>query len=99
MRWLQLLLIDTRSPEGKRTFHIFGAIAEFERQLIEERTRAGPAAARARGKHGGRPKSLRPDKRQIVVDLYKEKKHSVKQICEMMQISKPTLYAYVRECQ
>jgi DNA invertase Pin-like site-specific DNA recombinase len=89
--------IDTQSSSGKLIFHIFGALAEFERHLIEDRTRAGLAAARARGRKGGRPKSLDSDKRQLVVDLYQEKKLSVKQICAMMNISKPTLYAYVRE--
>jgi DNA invertase Pin-like site-specific DNA recombinase len=89
--------IDTQSSSGKLIFHIFGALAEFERHLIEDRTRAGLAAARARGRKGGRPKSLDNDKRRLVVDLYREKKLPVKQICEMMNISKPTLYAYVRE--
>ncbi len=89
--------IDTQSSSGKLIFHIFGALAEFERHLIEERTHAGLAAARARGRKGGRPKSLDMDKRQLVADLYREKKLSVKQICTMMHISKPTLYAYVRE--
>lgn len=89
--------IDTQSSSGKLIFHIFGALTEFERHLIEDRTRAGLAAARARGRKGGRPKSLDIDKRQLVVDLYREKKLPVKQICEMMNISKPTLYAYVRE--
>ena len=89
--------IDTQSSSGKLIFHIFGALAEFERHLIEDRTRAGLAAARARGRKGGRPKSLDIDKRQLAGDLYREKKLPVKQICEMMNISKPTLYAYVRE--
>lgn len=89
--------VDTRSPGGKLVFHIFGAMAEFERNLIEERTKAGLAAARVRGKKGGRPKALRSNKRQVAVELYEQKKHSVSQICEMMSISKPTLYSYVRE--
>jgi len=89
--------IDTRSSSGKLIFHIFGALAEFERNLIEDRTRAGLAAARARGRKGGRPKSLDTDKRQLAVDLYQAKKLSVNQICKMMNISKPTLYTYVRE--
>lgn len=92
-------VIDTTTSNGKLTFHIFGALAEFERNLIRERTQAGLAAARARGRKGGRPKALNADKRQLVVDLYKEKKLSVKKICEMMGISKPTLYGYVRDSQ
>lgn len=88
--------IDTTSPSGKLTFHLFGALAEFERNLIRERTQAGLAAARARGRQGGRPKALDADKRQVAVELYRAKKLPVKKICEMMGISKPTLYAYLR---
>lgn len=88
--------IDTTSPSGKLTFHLFGALAEFERNLIRERTQAGLAAARARGRQGGRPKALDADKRQVAVELYRAKKLSVKKICDMIGISKPTLYAYLR---
>lgn len=91
--------IDTSTPSGKLTFHLFGALAEFERNLIRERTSAGLAAARARGRLGGRPKRLAKDKRDLAVRLYNEKELSVRKICEVMSISKPTLYAYVREHQ
>jgi DNA invertase Pin-like site-specific DNA recombinase len=91
--------IDTSTSTGKLVFHIFGALAEFERSLIQERTTAGLAAARARGRVGGRPKSLNKDKRELVTNLYNEKKHTVDQICSMMGISKPTLYAYLRRGQ
>ncbi len=91
--------IDTTTPSGKLTFHLFAALAEFERNLIRERTRAGLVAARARGKSGGRPRALKPDKRKLAVELYLEKKLPVKAICEMMGVSKPTLYAYVRASQ
>ena len=84
--------LDTSSSSGKLIFHIFGALAEFERNLIRERTQAGLQAARARGRKGGRPKSLDADKRTLAVQLYEDKKHTVKQICQMMGISKPTLY-------
>jgi DNA invertase Pin-like site-specific DNA recombinase len=87
--------IDTSSSSGKLIFHIFGALAEFERNLIRERTQAGLQAARARGRKGGRPKSLAPDKRALAVKLYDEKKHTIVQICQMMEISKPTLYKYI----
>jgi len=76
-------------------FHIFGALAEFERNLIRERTHAGLQAARARGRKGGRPKSLDKEKQALVVKLYGEKKHTIKQICQIMGISKPTLYKYI----
>ena len=78
-------VIDTSTPTGRLTFHLFGALAEFERNLIAERTQAGLKAARARGRVGGRPKALDADKRALAVKL-----------CAMMGISKPTLYAYVR---
>ena len=91
--------IDTTSPGGKLIFHIFAALAEFEQQLIQERTRAGLRAARARGRMGGRPKALAASKRQRAVQLYQEKQLTVREICEMMGISKPTLYTYVRQAQ
>ena len=75
----------------------YARVSTLEQNLIRERTRAGLEAARARGRQGGRPRKLKKDKRQLVVDLYRGKKHSIKQICEMTGISKPTLYKYVRE--
>lgn len=87
--------IDTASSSGKLIFHIFGALAEFERNLIKERTQAGLQAARARGRTGGRPKALSKDKRTLAVQLYDEKKHTVGQICKLMGVSKPTLYKYI----
>ena len=88
--------IDTSTSTGKLVFHIFGALAEFERNLIKERTQAGLSAARARGRVGGRPQPLDEDKKQLAIRLYKEKQLPVKKICEMMGISKPTLYCYVK---
>lgn len=87
--------LDTSSSSGKLIFHIFAALAEFERNLIRERTQAGLDAARARGRKGGRPKSLDGDKRRLAVQLYESKEYTVKQVCEMMGISKPTLYKYI----
>lgn len=91
--------IDTQTPTGKLTFHLFGALAEFERNLIQERTQAGLAAARARGRVGGRPMRLDTEKRQLAIDLYAEKKMPVDKLCEMLGITKPTLYSYVRQAQ
>ncbi|MGB5712914.1 MAG: helix-turn-helix domain-containing protein, partial [Waterburya sp.] len=68
-----------------------------ERNLIRERTQAGLKAARARGRTGGRPKALSLSKRKLAVKLYEEKQHTIDEICEMMGISKPTLYSYVEE--
>jgi DNA invertase Pin-like site-specific DNA recombinase len=89
--------INTTTSAGKLIFHVFGALAEFERNLITERTTAGLAAARARGRHGGRPKALEPGKRKLAVELYNQKEYPINEICKMMGISKPTLYEYVKE--
>ncbi len=89
--------IDTTSPSGKLVFHLFGALAEFERNLIAERTKAGLAAARARGRLGGRPPALDDKQREALVLLYDEKRHSVKEICQIMGISRQTLYNYLRK--
>ena len=91
--------IDTSTPAGRRIFHLFGALAEFERNLIRERTQAGLTAARARGRAGGRPAALDPVKRALAVQLYEARTLSVAQICATLGISKPTLYAYVRAHQ
>ena len=88
--------IDTTTSSGRLVFHIFGALAEFERNLIRERTQAGLEAARARGRKGGRPKSLNAKKTELLYELYDSKKHTVKEICEMLGISRPTLYSYLR---
>jgi DNA invertase Pin-like site-specific DNA recombinase len=87
--------IDTTTSGGKLIFHIFGALAEFERNLIRERTQAGLTAAKARGKKGGRPKAL--TSRQLIVaqDLY-DKKHPIQEICRTLKISKSTLYRYIK---
>lgn len=87
--------IDTSSNSGKLIFHIFGALAEFERDLIRERTQAGLKAARARGRMGGRPKALSEEKQALAVKLYDEQKHSIDEICEIMGVSRPTLYKYI----
>jgi DNA invertase Pin-like site-specific DNA recombinase len=89
--------IDTNSSGGRLVFHLFGALAEFERNLVRERTQAGLAAARSRGRLGGRRKRLDREQRRHVVELYRSHQHTVKEICSLMGISKPTLYAYVEE--
>ena len=89
--------IDTDSPTGQLVFHIFGALAEFERALSRERTQAGLQAARARGRLGGRRKRLNPRQRGHAVELYRARQHTVKEICSLMGISRATLYAYVNE--
>src|ERR671932_770994 len=69
--------IDTTTSGGKLVFHIFGALAEFEREMIRERTRAGMEAARSRGKQGGRPKKLSQSKAEMARKLYRDKTHSL----------------------
>ena len=88
--------IDTTSPGGKLIFHLFGALAEFEREIIRERTSAGLLAARSRGKKGGRPKSMDDKKIIMAKALYNDKKNSIKDICEILKVSKPTLYRYLK---
>lgn len=87
--------IDTGTPSGKLVFHIFGALAEFERNLIRERTMAGLSAARARGRKGGRPKKLNESKQKLAREMYDSRKYEIKEICEVLKISKPTLYKYL----
>jgi len=89
--------IDTDSCTGQLVFHIFGALAEFERALIRERTRAGLAAARARGRVGGRRKRLGEEQRRHAVELYRSRQRTVKEVCALVGISRSTLYAYVEE--
>jgi DNA invertase Pin-like site-specific DNA recombinase len=88
--------IDTSTPTGKLVFHIFGALAEFERNLIRERTIAGLSAARVRGKKGGRPKlAATSGKVAMAKKLYRDKTNSISEICKMLNISRATLYRYI----
>ena len=87
--------IDTTTSGGKLIFHIFGALAEFERNLIRERTQAGLVAARARGKKGGRPKALTEKQLGVALDLY-EKRHPIAEICRTLKVSKATLYRAIK---
>ena len=89
--------LDTSSSTGKLIFHIFGALAEFERDIIRERTMAGLAAARARGRVGGRPKSLNSEKVRLAKTLMKDNTHSVRDVCMILGVSKATLYRYLKE--
>jgi len=88
--------IDTTTSGGKLIFHIFGAFAEFERDIIKERTNAGLEAARTRGKLGGRPKALSPEKIKLARRLYADTGTSVAEICKMLGISRHTLQRYVK---
>jgi len=89
--------IDTTTPGGKLIFHLMGALAEFERDLIRERTNAGLAAARARGHVGGRPRKLKTNgKVALARSLFADKSHSIEEICSTLHISRATLYRYVK---
>ena len=88
--------LDTTTATGELVFHIFSALAQFERRLIQERTRAGLAAARARGKHGGR-RPLRADAPQVRMAqvLSIDRRVTVSEICRSLRISRATFYRYV----
>ncbi len=88
--------IDTTTSGGKLIFHIFGALAEFERDIIRERTQAGLLAARARGRKGGRPKALQMNKVAMAQALYNDPSNSIADICHTLRISKATLYRYIK---
>ncbi len=84
--------IDTSTPGGKLVFHLFGALAEFERDLIRERTLAGLAAARARGRTGGRPSVWTPEKQRTALALYESGDHDVAGIARVLGVSRASVY-------
>src|SRR4051794_25918127 len=88
--------LDTTTSGGKLVFHVFGALAEFERDLIRERTHAGLAAARARGRLFGRPKVLTPRKVEQLRTLAQDSRNTVREICQTLGISRATYYRYVQ---
>ena len=88
--------VDTTTSGGKLVFHVFGALAEFERDLVREGTQAGLTAARARGRLGGRPKALHATKAQIAQALYTDKTNSITDICRTLRISRATLYRSIK---
>ena len=87
--------IDTTSPSGKLVFGIFAALAEFERELIVERTRAGIAAARARGRHGGRPPKMTAAKLRLAMAAMGQPETIVGELCEELGITRQTLDRHV----
>ena len=89
--------LDTTTPGGKLVFHVFGAVAESKRDLILERTMAGLEAAKARGRHGGRPRALDAGKAKLARRLKDESEHSVEEICSMLGVGRSTLYRYLAE--
>jgi DNA invertase Pin-like site-specific DNA recombinase len=91
--------VYTSNSGGKLVFHLFGMLAEFERDLIRERTQAGLTAARARGRVGGRPRAKAldtPEKRQMAKALHADKRNSISDICRMLGVSRTTFYRYLK---
>ena len=88
--------IDTGTSWGKLIFHIFWALAEFERDLIRERTQAGLASARARGRVGGRPKKLNDLQIKALKEKYNSKQYPVKDLLQLYGIGKTTFYKLIK---
>lgn len=88
--------MDTTTPGGQLIFHIFGALAEFERSLIRERTQAGLLAARARGYSGGRPRVMSAHTLRLARQLLADPDQTVNQVCQVLQVSRSTLYRYLK---
>jgi DNA invertase Pin-like site-specific DNA recombinase len=87
--------IDTTTANGKLFFSIMGALAEFERDLIRERTNAGLAAARARGRVGGRPPTMTPEKVTVARQMYASREHTVEAIARTLGVSRKTIYRHL----
>ena len=98
LRSIQDGVIDTTTANGGLIFNIFAAISEFERGLISERTHAGLAAARSRGKKGGR-RPLQEDNTKVKLArlMHADPNHSVKEICTTLNISRATYYRYIKQ--
>ncbi|WP_420823624.1 recombinase family protein [Streptosporangium subroseum] len=87
--------LDTTTPGGRLVFHVFAALAEFIRELIISGTREGLAAARARGRVGGRPTVITPDILRAARDLLPNPEHSVTSIAKLLGVSAGTLYNHI----
>ena len=87
--------IDASTSGGKLVFHIFGALAEFERELVRERTQAGLSAARARGRLGGRPRAMTPDKVRLARQMYDSREHTVEAIAKTLGVSRASIYRHL----
>ena len=87
--------IDTTTPSGKLVFALFAALAEFERELIRERTLAGLASARARGRKGGRPHALSKAQVRLAQAAMEQRDTKVSELCLELGVTKATIYRYV----
>ena len=88
--------IDTANPIGKLFFHIIAALAEFEKDIIRDRTRAGLEAAKARGKTGGRQRKMDDKQQAIAKTLLHNPATTIQEVCKMLSVSRATLYRYVK---
>src|SRR5215208_1884387 len=91
--------IDTTTSGGRLVFNIFSSLAQFETEIIRERTQAGLQAARSRGRTGGRPKAMTEKQVDMLRNLASDKNRSVKEICRTLGISRKTFYRYVKTDQ
>ena len=89
--------IDTTTSSGKLIFHIFASLAEFERDIIRERTQAGLSAARARGRIGGRPAKLTPEQITLLKKMHADKENSLSLILNTFNIKSRTMYKYIKQ--
>lgn len=90
--------IDTTTASGELVFNMFSSLAQFERRLIQERTHAGLAAARSRGRIGGRkPIAVSNHRVQVAKSMHADKKLAIEDICKTLKISRATLYRYVEK--
>ncbi len=87
--------IDTTTPGGRLVFHVFAALSEFERDLVRERTHAGLAAARARGRRGGRRSVMSAEKLEVARAMYDSREHTTAKIAEVLGVSRATLYRHL----
>lgn len=87
--------IDTTTPGGRLIFHVFAALAEFERDLISERTQAGLASARARGRKGGRPSVMTPAKLKVAREMHASGDHTMTAIATVIGVSRASLYRHL----
>jgi DNA invertase Pin-like site-specific DNA recombinase len=87
--------IDTTTPGGKLAFHVFAALAEFERDLVRERTSAGLVAARARGRHGGRPSVMTAHKRQVAQEMFASRRYTVAAVARTLGVSRASIYRHL----
>jgi DNA invertase Pin-like site-specific DNA recombinase len=88
--------LDTTTPGGKLVFHVFGAVAEFEHDIIRERTMAGLEAARAHGRKGGRKPVMDQKKLALASAMLKNREIPVSEVCEAVGVSRSTLYRHLK---